>query len=188
MAQRKRGRKAQRGTARQRARAQLRALGLRILGLPPEASRKPGSELGLIGIDVAGQRRRGRAFGLLSTLAAVLVVALGVSALRIDLLRIRYALGEAIAEEQRLLDEQRSLTAEMRRLRARRVATRSWCTCSTSNSGFSAAGCKRLNTSGSRAVSTATATSHRGASGEVPSSHLPIWATVVFSPMPRCVV
>ena len=117
MAQRKPARTTRRRPARRGVRAQLRAIGLRILGLPPETPRRVRNEMGLIGIDVAGGRPRRRAIGMLSTLAAVLVLALGVSALRIDILRIRYALGEAIAEEQRLLDEQRSLTAEMRRLR-----------------------------------------------------------------------
>jgi hypothetical protein len=93
------------------------ALGRRILGLPDEDPRGPRNEMRLIGVDVAAQSGPRRAIGLLSVVAAVLVVALGVSSLRIDLLRIRYALGEAIAEEQRLLEEQRTLTAEMRRLR-----------------------------------------------------------------------
>ena len=117
MAPRKRSRKAPVKKVQGGARAWLRAIGLDILGLPPEDPRGPGNEMRLIGVDVGGGRRHRRAVGVLSTLAAVVAVALGVSALRIDLLRIRYALGEAIAEEQRLLDEQRSLTAEMRRLR-----------------------------------------------------------------------
>jgi hypothetical protein len=95
----------------------IRALGLRVLGLAPEE--RPGAvgHASLIGVDVTAPRSRRPGVAVLSTLAAVLVVALGVSALRIELLRIRYALGEAMAQEQQLLEEQRSLTAEMRRLR-----------------------------------------------------------------------
>ncbi len=100
-----------------RGRRALEHLASRLLGLPDDNRRPNRNEMRLIGIDVAGRRGTRRTLGLLSVLGAVLVVALGVSSLRIDLLRIRYALGEAIAEEQRLLDEQRSLTAEMRRLR-----------------------------------------------------------------------
>ena len=58
-----------------------------------------------------------RARVLLPVLITALLVSLGVAALRIDLLRVRYALAAATLEEQRLLDESRSLTAEMRRLR-----------------------------------------------------------------------
>ena len=58
-----------------------------------------------------------RAGLLLPVLVTALVVALGIAALRIDLLRVRYALAAATLEEQRLLDQSRSLTAEMRKLR-----------------------------------------------------------------------
>ena len=58
-----------------------------------------------------------RAGVLLPVLVTALVVSLGIAALRIDLLRVRYALAAATLEEQRLLDESRSLTAEMRKLR-----------------------------------------------------------------------
>lgn len=54
---------------------------------------------------------------LLPLLITALLVSLGIAALRIDLLRVRYALAAATLEEQRLLDESRALTAEMRRLR-----------------------------------------------------------------------
>jgi len=50
-------------------------------------------------------------------LVTALVVSLGIAALRIDLLRVRYALAAATLEEQRLLDESRTLTAEVRKLR-----------------------------------------------------------------------
>ncbi|MEE3326039.1 MAG: hypothetical protein VX252_01755 [Myxococcota bacterium] len=58
-----------------------------------------------------------RAQVLLAVLVTALLVSLGVAALRIDLLRVRYALAAATLEEQRLLDESRTLTAQMRRLR-----------------------------------------------------------------------
>ena len=58
-----------------------------------------------------------RAGVLLTVLVTALVVSLGIAALRIDLLRVRYALAAATLEEQRLLDESRMLTAEMRTLR-----------------------------------------------------------------------
>jgi hypothetical protein len=54
---------------------------------------------------------------LLPVLLTALLVSLGVASLRIDLLRVRYALAAATLEEQRLLDESRALTAQMRRLR-----------------------------------------------------------------------
>ena len=60
-------------------------------------------------------RRRGRAFPAL--LVGALIAALFLAALRVDLIRMRYGLGAAMSEEKRLLEEQRELTAELRRLR-----------------------------------------------------------------------
>lgn len=73
--------------------------------------------LGLIGRDVAGASRSLSARRVLPVLVAVLFVALGVTALRTELLRVRYALGDATLAEQRLLDEERTLTARRRQLR-----------------------------------------------------------------------
>ncbi len=73
--------------------------------------------LGLIGLDVSGRRRRGRAWIGWPVIFAALVLALGVAVLRVDLIRMRYALADGLATEQRLLEEQRKLTAEMRQLR-----------------------------------------------------------------------
>ncbi len=50
-------------------------------------------------------------------LAVVVVAALAIAALRVDLIRVRYALGEAMREEQALLDERARLIADVRKLR-----------------------------------------------------------------------
>jgi hypothetical protein len=73
--------------------------------------------LGLIGLDVASRTSHIDPRRVLPVLVVVLAVALGVAALRTELLRVRYALAEATLEEQRLLDEERALTAERRKLR-----------------------------------------------------------------------
>lgn len=84
-------------------------------------NRKPAAsrvrELGLIGVDVAHQRSRVRARTLIPLMGVALVAALALASLRIDLLRIRYAVAEANDREQVLQAEQRALTAEMRTLR-----------------------------------------------------------------------
>jgi hypothetical protein len=103
----------------------LRALVHRALGLAPQdapiggaqSGDRSGLEMGLIGIDVASNRQPIVGRALLPLLIAGLLVALGVSAMRIDLLRIRYALAETVKEEQRLRGEERSLTVRMRTLR-----------------------------------------------------------------------
>lgn len=71
----------------------------------------------LIGIDVGHAQTRLSAGRLLPVLALALLVALAVASLRIEMIRLRYALAEASLEEKRLLEEQRSLTAEELRLR-----------------------------------------------------------------------
>ena len=58
-----------------------------------------------------------RAQFVLPALIAALLVSLGMASLRIDLLRVRYALAASTLEEQRLLDESRQLTAHVRKLR-----------------------------------------------------------------------
>ena len=72
---------------------------------------------GRLGLRSGQQRVPLRARVLLPVLLTALLVSLGVASLRIDLLRVRYALAAATLEEQRLLDESRTLTAQMRRLR-----------------------------------------------------------------------
>lgn len=53
----------------------------------------------------------------LPCVAGALVAALALTALRVDLLRARYGLAEAVREEQTLRAEERELTVELRRLR-----------------------------------------------------------------------
>ncbi len=74
-------------------------------------------EMGLIGMDVAGRRGSVSPRRVLPILIVTLIVALGVASLRIELLRLRYALAESTLEEQRLLDVERTLTAARRKLR-----------------------------------------------------------------------
>jgi hypothetical protein len=74
-------------------------------------------ELGLIGIDVRGEPSRVRARALIPLVGIALLAALSLASLRIDLLRIRYAVAEANDREQVLQAEQRALTANMRSLR-----------------------------------------------------------------------
>ena len=68
-------------------------------------------------VDLEGVAGRQRLRKLLPLLAFSLVVALGVSALRIDLIRIRYAMASIVSSEQALLEEQRSLILRRRQLR-----------------------------------------------------------------------
>jgi hypothetical protein len=61
----------------------------------------------------AGRRRRLSAALLLGALAA----ALSLAALRVDILRLRYALADALAQEKALLETRRVATAQIERLR-----------------------------------------------------------------------
>lgn len=83
----------------------------------PTRRRTAARTLGLIGRDLADRAPTMTPRRVLPILITVLVVALGVAALRTELLRLRYALAEATLEEQRLLDEERALKAQRRRLR-----------------------------------------------------------------------
>jgi hypothetical protein len=83
----------------------------------PSRRRAATYTLGLVGRDLADRAPAMTPRRVLPALIAVLVVALGVAALRTELLRLRYALAEATLEEQRLLDEERALKAQRRRLR-----------------------------------------------------------------------
>jgi len=75
------------------------------------------SRLDLIGLDVSGRRSSSRARISWPVVIVALLLALGLAALRVDLTRMRYALGDALATEQRLLEDQRGLTVELRTLR-----------------------------------------------------------------------
>ena len=70
-----------------------------------------------IGIDFSGEKGARRVRKLLPLLVLALIVALGVSALRIDLIRTRYAMASALAEEEALIAEQRELIVRRRQLR-----------------------------------------------------------------------
>ncbi len=79
---------------------------------------KPPAALGWIGRDLARvpRLRRRPSHPLWITLAGILV-ALSVAALRIDILRMRYGLGEALETEKALMEQRRELTAQVRSLR-----------------------------------------------------------------------
>jgi hypothetical protein len=74
-------------------------------------------DVSLIGLDVAREPSRLRSHGLAPVLAILLAGALVVVALRVDLIRMRYAKGSALAEERSLLDIQRELLVEKQQLR-----------------------------------------------------------------------
>ncbi len=79
---------------------------------------KPPSALGWIGRDLARVPwLRHRSSHPLWIAVAGVLVALSVVALRIDILRMRYGLGEALETEKALIHETRELTAQVRRLR-----------------------------------------------------------------------
>jgi len=88
--------------------ARLRRFTLR--GARPE-------ELALIGRNLAPSRRRPQPHGLIALVLAISSAALALSTLRIDQLRLRYALGHAIEQEQALRQERSRLIARMRELR-----------------------------------------------------------------------
>lgn len=82
---------------------------------------------GWIGVDFAGwpdwaAAPSSRTWLPLVTLA--LALALGIAALRIDLIRTRYALADVVAREEALLAEQRELIARKRSLRSPTVLAR----------------------------------------------------------------
>lgn len=84
---------------------------------PHEGDAGRSFELGLIGRDVADDAPGFSPRRAIPLLIIALGLALSVAALRTELLRLRYALAEATLEEQRLLDAERSLTAEKLQLR-----------------------------------------------------------------------
>lgn len=66
-------------------------------------------------VRISAGRMRTRPLGWL--LVTGFVCALALAALRIDILRVRYALGEAIREEKALVQQQRQQTAALETLR-----------------------------------------------------------------------
>ncbi len=73
----------------------------------------------LVGRDFARVRMAGRLSTrrIVSLVAVAFACALALAALRIDILRVRYALGEAIREEKTLVQRQRHETASLEELR-----------------------------------------------------------------------
>jgi len=90
----------------------------------PTTAREAATRLDLIGLDLSGKRRRGPRFFGWPAVVAALLLALGVAALRVDLIRMRYALADGLSAEQQLIEEQRELTARMRALRDPAVLAR----------------------------------------------------------------
>jgi hypothetical protein len=70
-----------------------------------------------VGVDLSNEPVRPAPRGLYPLLALAVVAALGVAALRIDLLRTRYAVSSAMARENALIEEQRQLIVRRRELR-----------------------------------------------------------------------
>jgi len=70
-----------------------------------------------IGFDFSERNDPRRAKALVPLLLMVLVTALAIAALRIDLIRIRYAVAAATASENSLIEERRALIARKRHLR-----------------------------------------------------------------------
>jgi hypothetical protein len=101
----------------------LRVWSSRVAGwLAPREPRRPArprASADLVGRDFSG-RRAGRpalARALPALLAGLLVAALALSALRVELIRLRYGLGQAMHEEKALLEESRALRARVGSLR-----------------------------------------------------------------------
>lgn len=70
-----------------------------------------------IGVDLARVSLAPRSRTFVPLIVVALVAALGVSALRIDLIRTRYALAENLGQEKALLEDQRALIVRLRGLR-----------------------------------------------------------------------
>jgi hypothetical protein len=79
--------------------------------------RSKAGSLGLIGRDLGASEPAVALRRWLPVIVATIAVAIGIAALRIDLFRIQYALGEALEQEQSLLEQQRALTVRKRQLR-----------------------------------------------------------------------
>lgn len=70
-----------------------------------------------IGVDVSTTRSRQVSPALIPLLVIALVVSLAIAALRIDLIRARYAMSAVLAQEEALLEERRKLVVRRRQLR-----------------------------------------------------------------------
>ena len=85
-------------------------------GAPQQRRRR---QVDLVGRDIGGMSLRSSAHSRLIPVALVgaLIAALCLAALRVDLIRQRYDLAEAMNTEKQLLEQKRLLTAQGRRLR-----------------------------------------------------------------------
>jgi len=107
-------------TRRQRAGRGVGALRRALRGPRTKPGRRRAgrpSAIDLIGLDVSQPSGRLRSRSIAPILAAVLVSSLLLVVLRTEVLRLRYALADTVAEEQKLSGQKRSLTVAMRRLR-----------------------------------------------------------------------
>ena len=99
----------------------LRAWRGRVAGwLGPPRIRQPArARVDLVGRDFAQRRSTGRTWPgyFPALLAGVLLAALALAALRVDLIRVRYGLGQAMQEEKQLLEQERAVRAKVGSLR-----------------------------------------------------------------------
>ena len=99
----------------------LRAWRGRVAGWlgPPRIRRPARARVDLVGRDFAQRRATGRTWpgSFPALLAGVLLAALALAALRVDLIRVRYGLGQAMQEEKQLLEQDRALRAKVGSLR-----------------------------------------------------------------------
>lgn len=79
----------------------------------------PPAESSLIGRDLARVRwlRPSGRRQLPVALFGILLAAFALAALRVDIIRLRYGLGEAMSVQRTLFEKRRELTAEVRKLR-----------------------------------------------------------------------
>ena len=99
----------------------VRMLSSRVAGwLGPAGARRPQrARVDLVGRDFAQRRVAGPSLSrvLPALLAGVVLAALALAALRVDLIRVRYGLGEAMRQEKELLEQGRALRARVGSLR-----------------------------------------------------------------------
>lgn len=99
----------------------LRAWSSRVAGWlgSPRPRRPARARADLVGRDFSGLRPAGRPWSgrLPALLAGVLLAALAIVSLRVDLIRVRYGLGEAMEQEKALLEQERKLRARVGGLR-----------------------------------------------------------------------
>jgi hypothetical protein len=99
----------------------LRAWRGRVAGWlgPPRVRRPAPAQVELVGRDFAKRRTTARTWpgSLPALLAGLLLAALALAALRVDLIRVRYGLGQAMQQEKELLEQDRALRAKLGSLR-----------------------------------------------------------------------